>query len=208
MLGYSQDNGWQPLKDRCAQAISKVDTVLSRAEQYSKTSKVPSRTDDGTDSTQDLQESPSILANQLMQVSLAKDPAKLPCVVLPNIRTPRFFDRVEPIQQIEEHFNNLSPNTGADEHSFRSLALYGLGGVGKTTVALKYAENKLHRGELDALFWVYSEKLVSLKQSFTNIALRLKLPDARSGDHEENRAVVLNWLQQTRKVKNLLNGGA
>ena len=59
----------------------------------------------------------------------------------------------------------------------------------------------------DALFWVYSEKLVSLKQSFTNIASRLKLPDARPGDHEENRAAVLNWLQQTRK-SGILSGGA
>lgn len=86
------------------------------------------------------------------------------------------------------------------------MALHGLGGVGKTTIALKYAELKLYRGELDALFWVYSERLVSLKQSFTNIALRLKLPDARSGDHEENRAVVLNWLQQTRKSRILMGG--
>ncbi|KAK4141224.1 Tetratricopeptide-like helical [Dichotomopilus funicola] len=132
-----------------------------------------------------------------MQVSLPKDPAKLPCVVLPTIRTPRFFDRAELIQRIEEHFgNNLS--AGADERPFRSLVRHGLSSVGKTTIALKYAENKLHRGELDALFWVYSEKLVSLKQSFTNIALSLKLPEARSGDHEENRAVVLNWLPETR----------
>ncbi|KAH6626633.1 Tetratricopeptide-like helical [Chaetomium sp. MPI-SDFR-AT-0129] len=174
-----------------------MDAVLVQAEQGPKTTKAPNRANDDASSKPDLQDSPNNSASHLMQVSLAKDPAKLPCVVLPTIRTPRFFDRAELIQRIEEHYdNNLS--AGADEHPFRSLALHGLSGVGKTTIALKYAENKLHRGELDALFWVYSEKLVSLKQSFTNIALRLKLPEARSGDHEENRAVVLNWLQQTR----------
>ena len=187
------------------QTLSKMDGVLSQAEQYSKTPKAaPNRVNDGATSKPDLQESPDSLASHLMQVSLAKDPAKLPCVVLPNIRTPRFFDRVEPIQRIEEQFDNSS--TAADGHPFRSLALHGLGGVGKSTIALKYAENRLHRGEPDALFWVYSEKLVSLKQSFTDIALRLKLPDAQPGDHEENRAVVLNWLQQTRKAKILLAG--
>ncbi|KAK1771978.1 hypothetical protein QBC33DRAFT_616154 [Phialemonium atrogriseum] len=81
--------------------------------------------------------------------------------------------------------------------SFRSLALHSLGRVGKSTVALRYAENKLQRDELDALFWVYTEKLVSIRQSFTDVALRLKLPDARPGDQDENCAVVLNWLQHT-----------
>lgn len=97
---------------------------------------------------------------------------------------------------MEDHFNKIDAGS-----SFRSLALHGLGGVGKSTVALRYSENKLQRGELDALFWVYSEKLVSIRQSFTDVALRLKLPDARPGDHDENRAVVLNWLQHTREAE-------
>ncbi len=96
---------------------------------------------------------------------------------------------------MEDHFNQVDPN-----QSFRSLAIYGLGGVGKSSVALRFAEAKFQKGELDALFWVYSEKLVTIRQSFTDIAMRLKLPDARAGDHEENLALVLNWLQHTRKL--------
>lgn len=81
--------------------------------------------------------------------------------------------------------------------SFRSIALYGLGEVGKSSVALEYAEKKIRNGELDAMFWVPSEKAVNIRQTFTYIALRLKLPDARPADHEENHAVVLDWLQHT-----------
>jgi hypothetical protein len=131
----------------------------------------------------------------LKQVSLWDEQAKLPCVILPSIRTAPCFDRTDVIQNIKDHFNDDD-----GEQSFRSLAIHGLGGVGKSTVALRYAENKLRSGELDALFWVYSEKLVSIRQSFTDIALRLKLPDARQGDHDENHALVLNWLQHTRKL--------
>lgn len=94
---------------------------------------------------------------------------------------------------MEDYFSNVDLGT-----TFRSLALHGLGGVGKSTMALRYAENKLQHGELDALFWVYNEKLVSIRHSFTDIALRLKLPDVRPGDHDENRALVLNWLQHIR----------
>jgi KaiC/GvpD/RAD55 family RecA-like ATPase len=86
------------------------------------------------------------------------------------------------------------------ERSFLSLALYGLGGVGKSSIAMKFAEDKLERRELDCIFWVHSEKPVSIRQSFTDIAMRLKLPDAQPKDHDENHALVLNWLQQTREL--------
>lgn len=127
-------------------------------------------------------------------MSLSDDKAKLPCVILPNIMISRFFGRTDVIQRIETHFSEVKT-----DQSLQSLAIYGLGGIGKSTVALTYAEKKLSMGELDALFWVTSEKPVAIKQSFTDIALRLKLPDARQGDHDENRALVLNWLQHTRK---------
>ncbi|KAF1844988.1 Tetratricopeptide-like helical [Cucurbitaria berberidis CBS 394.84] len=87
---------------------------------------------------------------------------------------------------------------GNSEQSFRSLAIYGLGGVGKSTVALKYARAKFELAELDAVFWVYSETSNSIKQSFTDIALRLRLPGVDTGNHDENRLLVLYWLQQTK----------
>lgn len=119
-------------------------------------------------------------------------------MILPAIRTSRFFNRDEVIRKIERHFNQVDPKT-----SFWSLALYGLGGVGKSSVALRFAEAKVRRGELDAMFWVYSERLVTIRQSFTDIALRLELADARPEDHDENHSLVLNWLQHTRKFPNL-----
>ena len=60
------------------------------------------------------------------QPSQPEEQAKLPCVILPFIRTSRFFDRTDVIQKMEDHFNKVDP-----DRSFRSLAIYGLGGVGK-----------------------------------------------------------------------------
>jgi hypothetical protein len=154
-----------------------------------------SRPTNQPDGTSGIPSQPDALSTGLKQLSLSDEQAKLPCVILPSIRTSRFFDRIDVVENMETYFNEAGP-----EQLFQSLTLHGLGGVGKSTVALRFAENKLRRGELDALFWVHSEKLVSIRQSFTDIALRLKLPDARQGDHDENVALVLNWLQYTRKL--------
>jgi len=52
------------------------------------------------------------------------------------------------------------------------------------------------------IFWVYSETQADLRDSFTEIALRLKLPRAsRSADKENNVMLVRNWLDTTSKLK-------
>ncbi|KAF2106247.1 P-loop containing nucleoside triphosphate hydrolase protein, partial [Lophiotrema nucula] len=83
----------------------------------------------------------------------------------------------------------------------KSVALHGLGGVGKTQVALAFAYSKIDL--LDAIFWVAAETDVVLKQSFSRIAVNLELPNAHPQNHEENTLLVLSWLNKT-KAKWLL----
>lgn len=136
------------------------------------------------------------LSSWLSYLSLSphasRDTAQLPCYVLPPIQTARFFDRDDVIEKIDSHFRN-SDSTAP----LSSLALYGMGGVGKSHVAMKYLEKKLATKEYDAMFWVKAESSVSIQQSFTEIALRLKLPDTGTATHDENRLVLKGWLQQT-----------
>lgn len=121
-----------------------------------------------------------------------QDTAKLPCFVLPAARSARFFDRDDVIEKIEKHFQD-----GDSTSSLHSLALHGMGGVGKSHVAMKYIEMKQRAKDFDAIFWVNAENPVSIQQSFTDIALRLKLPDIRPATHDENRMILKGWLQQT-----------
>lgn len=104
----------------------------------------------------------------------------------------RFFDRDDVIQKIEKHFQG-----GDLTSSLRSLALYGMGGVGKSHVAMKYVDSKQRTKDFDAVFWINAETPVSIQQSFTDIALRLKLPDTTPATHDENRMILKGWLQQT-----------
>ena len=190
-LGLTSNAGWQPFEQDFTSVTREIDESVCRIEKISKISKNTKRSDRWSDPPQ-LQSMRS-LSEQSFR-SQPEESANLPCVILPSIRTSRFFDRTDVISKIEEHFSKVDA-----DRSFRSLALYGLGGVGKSSIGLRYVEAKLLRGELDAMFWVHSEKPVTIRQSFTDIALRLKLPDARLKDHDECHALVLSWLQHTRE---------
>lgn len=187
--GHSHDSEWQPVEQQFTSTAREIDDYVSRREKLSKFADRYSRTEDV------LRRHPSMSGTSSRPPTSQPDEiAKLPCVVLPNIRTTKFFDRADVIEKMDEHFNKVDP-----DQSFRSLAIHGLGGVGKSSIALRFAEAKLRRGELDALFWISSEKLNNIRSSFTEIAMQLRLPHARPGDEEENHALVLNWLQHTRK---------
>lgn len=129
-----------------------------------------------------------------LEPTTPEDVAKLPCIMHPP-RLRRFFGRDDVLAKIGEH---LGQADAEPDDSLRSLALHGLAGVGKSSIALQYAELLLQKGALDAMFWVHGEKPVTMSQSFTDIAVRLELPDASVKDHDDNRALVLDWLRQTK----------
>ena len=97
------------------------------------------------------------------------------------------------MDRIEKHFSKSESSMSA----LRSLALDGMGGVGKSHVAMKYLENRQIAKDLDAIFWINAESPLSIQQSFTDVALRLKLPDAGPATHDQNRMILKGWLQQT-----------
>ena len=113
---------------------------------------------------------------------------------LPTKIFPSFFDRVEAFEKIDQVFGRDGSAT-----SFRSIALFGLGGIGKSSIAARYIKRKIEEKKYDAIFWVYGETTASLRQSFTDIALRLKLPGAQPNLHDENLIQVQSWFQTTGK---------
>jgi hypothetical protein len=183
------DKVWQPLDEHFASVISDIVDAVSRLE---KLSQIAQRSGPGYQGN--MSRVQSGLTASTLSSGPSEEKASLPCFIFPASRTVRFFDRADTIADMREYFDYEPTDP---DNSFQSLALYGLGGVGKSTVALKFAESRLHRDELDALLWVSSEKEVSIKQSFTDIAVRLKLPGADPKDQDENRTLVLDWLQKT-----------
>lgn len=113
---------------------------------------------------------------------------------LPTKIYPSFFNRDDTFEKIDQILGRDGSTT-----SFRSIALFGLGGVGKSSIAARYIERKMEEKKYDAMFWIYGETTASLRQSFTDIALRLKLPAAQPNLHDENLIQVQSWFQTTGK---------
>ncbi|CAG8147427.1 unnamed protein product [Penicillium nalgiovense] len=107
---------------------------------------------------------------------------------LPLAECSHFYGRDYILRLIDEALF-LYPSTC----SLRSFALYGMGGVGKTQIALKYANAS--REKFDNILWISAENPVSIWQSFRRVAKILDLiePDTELDDY----AVIVkvkDWL--------------
>ncbi|HEV2581410.1 MAG TPA: tetratricopeptide repeat protein, partial [Ktedonobacteraceae bacterium] len=72
------------------------------------------------------------------------------------------------------------------------LALSGLGGVGKTQLALEYAYRYSHMYHTVA--WLQADSPEVLATSFAGLAELLRLPERTNDDLEQNIRAVKNWL--------------
>lgn len=118
----------------------------------------------------------------------------LPCNNPPVAENSQFFGRQGIMKKIDDHLRPA--DTGK---RLSSIALYGLGGIGKTQIALAYAYSKVE--QLDAVLWIAAQDQLSIRQSFSRIAVdALQLPNAHPQSHQEKMVLVLLWLQKTCKT--------
>src|SRR5690242_19897936 len=118
--------------------------------------------------------------------------ATLPCALLPGSRNPQFFGRDTELAALETTFNNQDPSNG-----LKSVNIFGMGGVGKSQVALHYALS--HLDDFDAILWFHCESLKVAEESFSDAAMKFRFPDIKWNNHADNRWRVLSWLEQTRE---------
>ncbi|KAI0892564.1 hypothetical protein F4806DRAFT_505517 [Annulohypoxylon nitens] len=108
--------------------------------------------------------------------------------MLPFPQNPRFFGRGTQLSQIDKL---LEINHGSLSAQ-KSVALYGIGGVGKTQIALQYAY--MNSTSWPIILWVSAVSRVQLAEEFHVIAVKAGLVTNQWGNVESARKLVLDWL--------------
>lgn len=134
----------------------------------------------------------------LLTVSLAFD-IGLHLTEAPVIADDLFIDRPVELTAIEDVLQPRSPT-----QAHRRLIVGGMGGIGKTQLAITYAKRQCHL--YDTVFWINAASESVLNQSYRLVARRILDMTTYRGlnDDDEVLLCVTNWLLDIRNTRWLL----
>ncbi len=109
---------------------------------------------------------------------------------IPYPENPNFTGRTEILQQVAATLN-------ARQTTVVTQAIVGLGGVGKTQLALAYCY--AHLDAYDLIYWLSADNQPTLGESMMLLAHRLKLVPPNQADQDVARQAVLRFLSQSQQ---------
>lgn len=125
---------------------------------------------------------------------------RLPCHFIPFGIHEHFFGRSDILQRMKDVLDPVEEGSKR-----KSLVLHGLGGVGKTKIALQYVNQS--RDRFDAILWISADNSIKLTQSFLEASRRLGLTPENSDSQDAVAAMskVKGWLMETRQSRQILH---
>ncbi|MDY7225332.1 FxSxx-COOH system tetratricopeptide repeat protein [Hyalangium rubrum] len=109
---------------------------------------------------------------------------------VPYPRNPNFTGRQSLLQEVREHFLAAPARP-------QPLALHGLGGVGKTQLALEYAcRQALDERHYTHVLWVRADDPAVLATSYAALSETLELPEKSAPEQRQKIVAVQQWLQR------------
>jgi tetratricopeptide (TPR) repeat protein len=106
---------------------------------------------------------------------------------LPHLRNPNFTGREDLLTRLRQALTSGQP-------AALTQAIHGLGGVGKTQLAVEYAYR--HAADYDLVWWVRAEEPAALAADYAALAGPLDLPEKDEPDQRLVVQAVRRWLGQ------------
>ncbi|KAF4469884.1 Kinesin light chain [Fusarium albosuccineum] len=110
--------------------------------------------------------------------------ARKPCFCVPFDRDPDFVDRPDILTWLKGQY------TG----SAGRMALVGMGGFGKSQVAIQFAHHIHDESPQTSVFWIHASSKLRFEEAYRSIAQRLELP-RRNDPDVDVLGLVRDWLQ-------------
>jgi Tfp pilus assembly protein PilF len=119
-------------------------------------------------------------------------PGALPAIWnIPHFRNPNFTGREDELAELR-----ASLMAGDATALVQARVIHGLGGIGKTQLAIEYAYR--YGWDYDIVWWVRSEDTVTLASDYASLAVKLDLPEKDATEQSAIVEAVKEWLRQNR----------
>ncbi|KAF7547858.1 hypothetical protein G7Z17_g7436 [Cylindrodendrum hubeiense] len=161
--------------------IKEVTDIISRLERYERTIHLGLQVDQTTILLDIRQQMESVS----IQPVISSGTNIKPCFIVPFEQDSHFVDRPDMMGWIKEQYKG--PNS--------RMALVGMGGFGKSQVAIQFAHHIRSTSPETSVFWVHASSKPRLQEAYRIIAERLQLP-GRNNPQVDELALVRDWLQR------------
>ncbi|KAF6804729.1 Nephrocystin-3-like protein 3 [Colletotrichum musicola] len=133
--------------------------------------------------------------------AVVSDPAEL-AVIVPYAENPEFVGRAEILEPVKQLFGHEELNSGTSRRDTR-VTLNGIGGVGKTQIALAYSHWFNKKFPDASVFWVHASSIERFRLAFIRIAQECQIP-GRDDPKSDVLQLVKNWLEDRQRKRWLL----
>jgi hypothetical protein len=127
---------------------------------------------------------------------------RLPCYLTkPHARNRDFFPRLNVTQLIESALISSESLSGSFEENLRTFVLCGMGGLGKTEIAMEFVFS--HLKDFDAVFIFHADQASTLAEEYSRAAIELGLQQNPKADPQDSRELFKEWLADPQKSRPL-----